>query len=570
MNIKNLYDIFDEVRNSIIIVNKNQEILWLNNWAKDLLKNENLFIRSNFNQIFQFEYKDKNKYYVHLNHGEKFYYKIFSLNNDDLDVIMLYSKDNFKEDYNKIYCYEKIINLVNDGVLLTDYKGHVKIFNPAQEKMENKKFEDLYDKYLWDFYDYDDESGSEHRKVYREKKPVLGKYSLLTYKNGQPKYLYYNTYPVLKDDEVIGVFSVSKNEEKLEELLSETIELKRRLANKDFTSEHSDILNNGTSYTFSEIVGNSEIIQNTIKEAQSIALVNKNVLIIGETGTGKEMFAQSIHNYVNKSEPFIAINCAAIPENLLESILFGSVKGAYTGATDSEGLFQSAGKGTLLLDELNSMPVTMQTKLLRVLQERKIRKVGDSKMFPIYCRVITAINEDPFELIEKGLLRKDLYFRISGLTLNLPPLRMRKEDIKFLTEYYIRKNNKLMNKNVAIVTQNLLNILMNYSWPGNVRELEYIVENLMIKVKSNSNILTLDDLPKHIHNILKLHQDSIETDISIGNDKLLNDVLNDIEKKMILKALEETNWNITHSSKKLGIIRQSLLYRMKRLNISKK
>lgn len=568
MNIKNLYDIFNEVRNSILILNKNQEILWINAWAKDILSDEHIYTKCNFNNIFQFEKKEKNKYYVHSNHGEKFFYKIYSLNNDDLDVVMLYSRDNFKEDFNKIYSYEKVINSVNDGVLLTDYKGHVKIFNPAQEYMENKKFDDLYDKYLWDFYGYDDESGSEHRQVYREKKPVLGKYSMMTYKNGQPRYLYYNTYPVLKDDEVIGVFSISKNEEKLEELLSETIELKRRLANKDFSKEHSEILGNGTTYTFSDIVGGSETIQNTIKEAQTIALINKNVLIIGETGTGKEMFAQSIHNYVNKTEPFIAINCAAIPENLLESILFGSVKGAYTGATDTVGLFEAAGKGTILLDELNSMPVSMQTKLLRVLQERKIRRVGDSKMYPINCRVISAINEDPLELIEKGLFRKDLYFRISGLTLNIPPLRMRKDDIKFLTEYYIQKNNKLLNKNIAIITQNLMNFLMVYSWPGNVRELEYVVENLMIKVKSNSNILTLDDLPKHIYNIL--NQAVTESNIKIGDDKLLNDALDEVEKKMILNALDETDWNITHASKKLGIIRQSLLYRMKRLNISKK
>lgn len=567
MNNSYLYDIFDEIRNSIIVINKNQEIVWLNEWAKDILRDEHVSEKNIFNEVFHFEYKAKTKYYVHSSNGEKFYYKIFSLNNEDLDVIMLYSRDNFNEDYNKIYCYEKIVNLINDGILLTDYKGHVKIFNPAQENLENKKFEDLYDKYLWDFYDYEGEEQSEHRKVYRDKKPVIGKYRLLTYKNGHPRYLYYNTYPILKDNDVIGVFSVSKNEEKLEQLLSETIELKRRLSNTDYTHENVESLSNGTSYTFSDIVGGSEAIQNTIKEAQTIALINKNVLIIGETGTGKEMFAQSIHNYVNKAEPFLAINCAAIPENLLESILFGSVKGAYTGATDSIGLFEAAGKGTILLDELNSMPVSMQTKLLRVLQERKIRRVGDSKMYPISCRVISAVNEDPLELIEKGFLRKDLYYRISGLTLTIPPLRSRKDDIKFLTDYFIQKNNILMNKNVAIVTKTLMNLLTDYSWPGNVRELEFVVENLMIKVKSNSNILTLDELPAHIYKIL--NHDTMEHDLNIGGEKMLNDVLDEVEKKMILNALDETQWNITQASKRLGIIRQSLLYRMKRLNIKK-
>lgn len=567
MNVKCMYEIFNEFRNSVIIVDKEEKITWLNDWAKDILIKDNVYIGCSFNDIFQFEIKKNKKIFVHSQSNEKFYYKIFPLDNIDLQVILLYSRDSFREDYNKLYCYEKIINSVNDGVLLTDYKGHVKIFNHAQEEMENKKFEDLQDKYLWDFYNYDSEEQSEHRKVYREKKPVLGKYRLLTYKEGYPKYLYYNTYPILKDEEVVGVFSVSKNEERLEKLLSETIELKRNLNSKENKNEQTDKLGNGTSYTFADIVGNSLAMQNTIKEAQTIALLDKSVLLIGETGTGKEMFAQSIHNYVNKSEPFIAINCAAIPENLLESILFGSIKGAYTGAYDSVGLFEASGKGTLLLDELNSMPVSMQTKLLRVLQEKKIRKVGDSKMIPIFCRVITAINEDPRELMEKGLLRKDLFYRISGLMLNIPSLRERKEDIKYLSEYFIQRNNKIMNKNVAIMSQNLENLLMNYSWPGNIRELEYVIENLMIRVKNNCNILTLDDLPAHIcHN---LNSNVVNKSIN-AEGKLLNDALHDVEKKMILQALENSGWNITHASKELGIIRQSLLYRMKRLNIVKK
>lgn len=567
MNITCMHEIFDEIRNSVIIINKDQKITWLNDWAKNILRKDNICVGCNFNEIFQFENKVKKKNFIHTQSGEKFYYKIFNLNNSDSKIILLYSRDSFREDYNKIYCYEKIINSVNDGILLTDYKGHVKIFNPAQEEMENKKIDDLYDKYLWDFYDYDNEEQSEHRKVYKEKKPVLGKYRLLTYKEGCPRYLYYNTYPILKDEEVVGVFSVSKNEERLGKLLSETIELKRKLASKDFADEHSQNLGNGTKYTFADIVGNSEAIQNTIKEAQTIALLDKSVLLIGETGTGKEMFAQSIHNYVNKAEPFIAINCAAIPENLLESILFGSIKGAFTGAIDSIGLFEASGKGTLLLDELNSMPVSMQTKLLRVLQERKIRRVGDSKMYPIYCRVITAINEDPKELMEKGLLRKDLFYRISGLMLNIPPLRDRKEDIKYLTNFFIQTNNRAMNKNVAIVSKNLENLLIDYSWPGNIRELEYVIENLMIRVKSNCNILTLDDLPKYISD--NLNSEIINKSIKTEN-KLLNDVLQNVEKEMILQALEDNSWNITHASKKLGIIRQSLLYRMKRLDIVKK
>lgn len=563
------YNIFNEMRNSIIILDLNNIVKWMNAWAKENLKDDKIKTGTNFDDFFKLDKTEKNKYYGHTHRGEKFYYKKHEIIDLKVKIILLYSLDNFTEDYNKIYCYENIINSINDGIMLTDFRGHVKIFNPVQEALENKRKDEIYDKYLWDFYDYEGESQSEHRKVYNSKKPVVGKYRLMTYKNGQPRYLYYNTYPILKDEEVIGVFSVSKNEEKLEQLLSETIELKRVLANMDYSKEHQENLSNGTSYTFPDIAGTSEAIKDTIKEAQTIALVDSNVLIIGETGTGKEMFAQSIHNYVNKSEPYIALNCAAIPENLLESILFGSVKGAYTGATDNIGLFEAAGRGTIMLDELQSMPVFMQTKLLRVIQEKKIRKVGDSKTYPIRCRVISAINEDPMHLMEKGLLRKDLFYRISSLILNIPPLRSRREDIKYLTNYFIQKNNRTMKKNISIVSTNLENTLMNYNWPGNVRELEYVVENLMIKVKNNSNILTVDELPTHLKHFLV--NSNIEKDLKSINikDKLLNDVLDDVEKKMIIEALEENDWNITHTSKKLGIIRQSLLYRMKRLNIAK-
>jgi arginine utilization regulatory protein len=549
-----------------MIIDKKRNITWLNSWAREMLEAYNINIGSKFDDFFLLDKNSMGKYFGHSKKGEKFYYKSFSIKEYESEVILLYSRDDFREDYNKIYCYENIIKMINDGILLTDYEGRVKIFNPIQETMENKKLDEVYDKYLWDFYDYEGEGQSEHRKVYKNKEPILGKYRLLTYKKGQPRYLYYSTYPILKDDEVIGVLSISKDEERLQELLSETVELKRQLANTNYSDDHGEHLSNGTNYTFSDIAGTSKEIINTIKEAQTIALVDENVLIVGETGVGKEMFAQSIHNYVNKSEPYIAINCAAIPENLLESILFGSVKGAYTGAVGTKGLFEAAGKGTLMLDELNSMPISMQTKLLRVLQERKSIRVGGSEMYKIQCRIIAAMNEDPMKLMEKGLLRKDLFFRISSLMLDIPPLRERKEDIKHLIYFFIRKYNRIMKKNVAIISKNLEELLMNYSWPGNVRELEYIVENLMIKVKSNCNILTLDDLPTHI--LYNLNQDSIDISVKPGVDSL-NHALDELERKMIIQALESTNGNITHAANKLGIIRQSLLYRIKRLKISK-
>lgn len=563
---KDYFNLFNQIRNSILVVDAMNIVTWLNTWAKNILIEDDIQVGSNFNDIYILDYCENKKYYCHTSRGEKIFYTENKINNSDLKILLLYSRFNFNEDYNKIYCYEKIINLVNDEVFLTDYEGHFKIFNTILEKSENIKFEDVYDKYLWDYFNYEGEEQSEHRKVFREKKPILGRYRLVTYKNNTQRYQYYDTYPIVKDNESIGVVSIGKSEEKLEQLLSETIELKRVSTSKDLDKVES--LRNGTTFTFTDILGVSDEIKNSIKEAQTIALLGNNVLIIGETGTGKEMFAQSIHNYINKSEPYVAINCAAIPENLLESILFGSVKGAYTGATDNIGLFEAAGKGTIMLDELQSMPVLMQPKLLRVLQEKKIRKVGDTKMYPINCRVISAVNEDPMELIEKGLLRKDLFYRISSLTLNLSSLKDRKDDIEYLANYFIQKNNKIMNKNINNIEKVLMKLLLEYNWPGNIRELEYVIENLMIKAKSDTDTLKLEFLPSHIKKNLVGNTD-IKTRKIVIKNTLLNDALDELEKNMILSSLEENKWNVSQTSYSLGIIRQSLIYRMKRLGIKK-
>jgi len=296
-------------------------------------------------------------------------------------------------------------------------------------------------------------------------------------------------------------------------------------------------------------------------------MLDNNVLIIGETGTGKEVFAQSIHNFSKKkTEPYIAINCAAIPENLLESILFGASKGAFTGAVEHTGLFEEAGEGTIFLDELNSMPVSMQTKLLQVLQERKVRRVGGVNMTPVKCRVMCAMNEDPQKLIQNGKLRQDLFYRISGLCLYIAPLRERKEDILDFTFFYINKFNKLLNKNIKSLSPELQQILLGYNWPGNVRELEHMIENLMIRASGSQKALEISNMPLYIK----------ETVLSAGNidrtktkKETLPDTLRSIEEKIIRESLNKNNWNISATSKELGVIRQSLLYRIKKLDIIK-
>lgn len=471
----------------------------------------------------------------------------------------------YNDDNTKVYCLEKIIEKLYDGVLLSDKYGKVVIYNPAMEELEEMKAKDMIGQYIWDAYGYSDKSKSEHMSVQMSGIPIINRYKAHAFNNGKPIYKSYSTYPIEKDGEIIGVYSISKNESKLQSLLAETVELKRQFGGKN--KEEGSTKYNGTNFTFADIIGSSQKIKKLIQEAQSIAWLNNNILIVGETGTGKEVFAQSIHNYGKRNtEPFIGINCSAIPENLLESILFGTVKGAFTGAIDSSGLFEEAGEGTLFLDELNSMPINMQTKLLRVLQEKAVRRVGGKDMHPIKCRVISAMNEDPYLLMEEGRLRQDLYYRIAGYNLVIPPLRDRDEDIFDFTKFFISKNNINLGKNISEISNNLKSFMKGYKWEGNIRELDHFVENIMVRTDNNDSFLRETNIPEYILEIMNEDSTNKIDDI---NTNSLEEKINEYEKYLIIEYLGNNKWNVSKTAKELGITRQSLIYRMRKLNLNR-
>ena len=462
------------------------------------------------------------------------------------------------------YFLMEIIENLNDGILFTDKEGKIIIYNKAMEDLEKRKAEDMIGRYIWDAYGYKDINKSEHMQVFKTRTPIINKYKAHAYDDGKPIYKSYSTFPVEKDGEIIGVYSISKDETKLQSLLAETIELKRQF--KKTPEGNKYIRPNGTRFTFSDIIGSSDIIKKTIKIAQSISWLDNNILIVGSTGTGKEVLAQSIHNHgKRKPYPFVGINCSAIPENLLESILFGTTKGAYTGAVDSSGLFEEAGEGTLFLDELDSMPINMQTKLLRVLQERQTRPVGGKIEYPIKCRVISSMGQDPYILMEKGKLREDLFYRVAGFNLYLPDLKDRGNDLFELAKYYIQINNRIMNKNVYHISNKLKELMENYNWPGNVRQLEHFIENIMIRTNEEDNYLKIENIPEHILENMMEDLDYVD----LGNNKSLQEQLDNMEEKSILESLKLHKWNVTKTAEALGITRQSLNYRMRKFNIKR-
>ena len=324
-------------------------------------------------------------------------------------------------------------------------------------------------------------------------------------------------------------------------------------------------------YTFDNVIGCSKAIREIIRIGKEYAKVSSTVLIEGETGTGKEIIAQSIHNHsIRSNRPFVAVNCAALPENLLESELFGYVPGAFTGAyrKGKIGLFEQAHTGTIFLDEISEINPLLQGKLLRVLQEKQVMRIGDNKLVPIDVRVIAATNKNLHALVGTGKFRDDLYYRLNVLRMKLVPLRDRREDIPYLINYFMRIYCEKLSKNVMIFYPEAMEYLSKYDWPGNVREIKNFCERLAVIAKKTK--ITLEDIIDQISDSKINHNDSSKTiDIFRTNNNLSMNNLNldNMEKESIRLALMYSNGSITNAAKELGVSRTTLWRKMKKFNI---
>lgn len=299
--------------------------------------------------------------------------------------------------------------------------------------------------------------------------------------------------------------------------------------------------------------------------AKKAALSSSPVLVVGETGTGKELFVQAIHGASSRqSAPFIAQNCAALPANLLEGILFGTADGAFTGAKDRVGLLETANGGTLFLDEINSMPLELQAKLLRFLQDGWLRRLGDNSSRRVDVRVIAAMNLAPKEALDRGQLRQDLFYRLNTITLSLPPLRQRMGDVGLLVQSFIQRFNQVMGKQVRGVTKEVLACFEQYGWPGNVRELEHVIEAAMHL--TDDDWLHPQDLPADFQGARTLI--ALEKEhpmVCTVVDLPLAEAMEAYERQLVRHALMVSGGNISEASKQLGIPRQTLQSKLKRL-----
>lgn len=367
--------------------------------------------------------------------------------------------------------------------------------------------------------------------------------------------------PVLDDDgEVVYGFGmvIFDDLKQLQDVLEKNKLLEGRLS--IYQEELKSM--RGAKYSWQSIIGNSIVMQNVKLMASKAAKTDSNVLINGESGTGKELFAHAIHNDSKRFDgPFIKINCAAIPKDLLESELFGYEEGAFTGAKKQGkiGKFELANGGTIFLDEIGDMPLDMQVKILRVLQEKEVERIGGNKTIPVDCRIIAATNRNLQERIRENEFREDLYYRLNVVNIDVPPLRDRKDDIEILTLKLMDKLSNTLGKYVNNITVDALDSLKRYNWPGNIRELENVVERALNM--TDTETIELGHLPPFII------ADAVAQPVEYGNLKSLKQAVDEVEKSTILNCLKAVNYNKLKAAKILGISRTSLYEKIEKYKI---
>ncbi len=425
---------------------------------------------------------------------------------------------------------EAILESILDGVFTIDSQFRITSFNKAAENITGYKKEEVLGKNCSEVMKSPDADACPLKKTLETGENVSNYEMEIITKNGKRIPVSVNT-AILYDEkgEVIGGVETFRD-------MSEIVRLRNEVRHR---------------FSFGNIIGKSDCMQIIYDKLEVISVTDSNVLIEGETGTGKDLIARTIHyNSMRKDKPFVKINCAAIPENLLESELFGYKKGAFTGAVmDKMGKFEAADGGTIFLDEIGDMPLSLQAKILRVIEEREFERLGEVETRKVDVRVIAATNRPLKELVEQGKFRMDLYYRLNVVRIRLPALRERAEDIPLLLDHFIEVFNKKFNKKVKGVEQRVMDFLLDYSWPGNVRELENVIEHAMIHARGD--LIRFDNLPDY------LFEEGESGAVSLV----------DVEREHILRVLKSVNNNKTRASKILGISRSTLWRKLKELNI---
>jgi arginine utilization regulatory protein len=447
-----------------------------------------------------------------------------------------------------------ILKSIDEGIHVVNTEGKTIFYNEVAARHDGMEINEVLGKHLLEAFPSLTEESSTLLRVIKTAKPIYNQTQVYDNLHGRRIDTINTTLPILVDGEIIGAVEIAKDYSRMKLLSERLLDLQKGL-NKGRKKKTTKKV----KYTFDDLKTTSAAFKRMKDEAIKLSKSDSPILVYGESGTGKELFVQGIHyESLRSNGPFIAQNCAAIPETLLESILFGTAKGSYTGAVERKGLFELADGGTLFLDELHTMPIELQAKLLRVLEDGMIRRVGSSENITVDVRIIAAVNIHPNQALQEQRLRSDLYYRLNVFTFSLPPLRERKEDILFLVEFFIHDYNKRLNKKIKGLTKDLEVLFLEYHWPGNVRELKHTIE-YMVNI-CEGDLLSTDDLPimlKHLLDNNQKQRNKAET-LSLRKN------LEELEKRLISIAMERSQGNVKQAAELLEIPRQTLQYKLKK------
>lgn len=445
----------------------------------------------------------------------------------------------------------EVLDYLEEGLHIIDASGKIVYYNSFAQKIDGVDVDKAVGRHLIEIYPSLNQETSTLLTVIRTGEPILRKEQTFVNYKGEKITTINSSIPIKSRGRILGAIEISKDITQVRELSEKIVDLQDQLYSTKTTKNPS---RESAHFTFFDIVGQNKEILRLKALSKKAAESDVPVLVSGDTGTGKELFVHAIHNgSKRRHNPFITQNCAALPSNLLEGILFGTTKGGFTGAEDRPGLFQLADGGTLFLDEINSMPLDLQSKLLRVLQDGNIRRVGGTRIKNVDVRIIAATNVDPELAVQNKQLRRDLFYRLNVISFSIPPLRERLDDIEVLTHFFIEKFNQKMGKSVKGVDRKVLQIFRDYPWEGNVRELEHLIEGIMSLY--DVEIINEDQIPP------KVKKNLLQKPVEV-REMALNKVMQETEKSLIQEALRQTGDNITHASDLLQIPRQTLQYKI--------
>lgn len=479
----------------------------------------------------------------------------------DQNFYLFMKKRNDKE-----YLFERALDHISDGIQIYDKNAAAVYFNKSSRSISQIPDEvSVEGRHLLDMYDLE-ESISTTLTCLHTQSPVINRVDHYKSSDGFSIATANTSYPIKRGKELLGAVVFEQTSQIVKSYIQKMEEVDKALKLYDAHAHHIRF----SGYTFEHVIGHGEKLLHAVSIAKKVAKQNSSILLVGETGTGKEIFAQSIHRESDRRDKkFVALNCAAVPDSLIESILFGTQKGSFTGSENKPGYFEEADGGTLFLDELNSMSLTMQSKILRAIQENTFRRVGGQKDIKMDIRIISSCNEDPFRSIGENQFRKDLFYRLSTVMIELPPVREHKEDLEELIRYHLEASAFQYVRPFTDVSPEVMELFRAYSWPGNVRELFHVLD--YAQNVADNDTLCVEHLPGYLLKIKKeeakaSHLNTLDESVDfINND--LQSLMDEYEHTILLKALEHYGYNITKTADSLRLRRQSLQYRIKKYGI---